>query len=155
MRRAILAASLFVGAIVFCLIGNVRAGELDSLQKVINLKCDSLYSTAIGHEIQRLPADSIPQYLSFLLQTHVADTIQVYEVAQKVQVVASLEQKAAHIKVKCNLVRPWQGENEAKAHSHTVAVIDHWFEGSAFDDEPTVQPVRLKLDIPDRTNDVN
>jgi len=137
--------------VVLSAVFSTIAGELDSLQNVINQKCDSLYNGHwYGAQLQKLPVDSIPDYLSFLIEKHLVDSMTVYQIAQDIQKIALLQRKAAHIKVSCNLVEEWQGSNEARLHSHTVALIDNWFEKSAMDDEPRPTPVgRLHLDMPE------
>jgi hypothetical protein len=137
MRKAILISSLIAGALVFGLIATTHAGELDSLQNVINTNSKALYSTWYGTELRMLPADSVPKFLSYLLIHRLVDSVTVYETAQKVQTIARLSRNAAHLKVRCNLIASGEGTSEVKKHSHTVALIDRWFENSALEDTPT------------------
>jgi hypothetical protein len=153
MRRTVLALSFIAGCAVFCLIASAQGGDLDSLNQEIAVQSDSLYGTWYGSEIQTMPADSIPSYLSFLLSENKLDTITAYKVAMSVQRIAAMHRRAAHLKSALAMIPEWQGTNEVRTHSHTVAVIDRWFERPV---EPVIRPVRHKLEIdePDPFSDI-
>lgn len=141
-----------IGVVLFLVIP-VHGEELDSLNQEIAVQSDSFYATWYGSEIQTMPVDSIPAYLSFLLSQNKLDTMTTYKVAQQVQRIAAMHRRAAHLKSALAMIPEWQGTIEVQNHSHTVAVIDQWFERSP---EPVIRPVRhrLRINEPDLLKDI-
>ena len=137
-------------AVVVCVLA-LHAEPIDSLQKQLNTKEHELFSdSSFGFQMSQLEPEAVPGFLSYLLKTHLRDTMQVYHMAALVKEIAWIKRQQSQVMVKCHFVAMPMAQVLQKRCTQTVAMIDNWYEGQG-SDEPTIAPEshKLHLDIID------
>jgi hypothetical protein len=138
----IVAVLYFLFMAVLC-----HSEPIDSLQKQINVKQHELYSgSAFGYQISQLAPEAIPGFLSFLLRTHLRDTLQVYHMAATVKQIAHMKRQQSQILVKRSFIPVPVAIQYQKKQTSTVAMIDSWYEKQGNDDEPVILHEKLHID---------
>jgi hypothetical protein len=135
MRRTnyLIGSLIVVLLLAACFISH--AEPIDSLQKQINVKQHELFSdSAFGYQASQLAPEAIPGFLSYLLRTHLRDTLQVYHMAAIVKQIAHMKRQQSQILVTRVFIPMPMAIQYQKKQTSTVAMIDDWYEKQGNDE---------------------